>query len=394
MAIDKHKPKLYKDSQFFEINETILNTPNPENYIEYKRKKFTYDNPLETQNILGEKSRGTLLELTLKLPNFPKGKEYPKVYVVGTPENNAITMGRFYLCKKGNPHFQIARQHTGVPAQLDMRVAMEQAAQVKDIRDRFKDPAYIVYLTREGQLVAWQEAIYKSIGKTIPTTVAHIEHAKSNNKYGRVAKICPINFEGFEKDTKTIVATDNIASGLQQVALIENVMETMPGNKIEEFISVAPLLTLHSVAVISLWAAKYTKLKTSFITSGTLLGCNPPEYYYSPVPTNENAKKLMANSEIAKILSITGRSTHSKLCVRCNWTASFLAPNTAIVDSETELKERYKSSNNSVLKDTKKITPELLKKHKIDIMNLLPYSTIIDTINKNKTENIKIWKRL
>lgn len=383
-------PHLHHTSEFFEIARHVETIADKLPDYTYKRTSMlNYRNSPEVAKYRGEVNLGLYGIVSLYLPDLTGNLPYPQALVFDTPENNAITIGRLRNISD-KPEFQLARFHTGRLAELDLRKAMSQASQALEIReiigglDNPQKEAYIVYLTREGHLTDWHGAIFENYGINIPYTVTHSEHESANNEFSRVAKTCPTNFEGIvPSKIKTLFISDSTASAMQQIAAIEDVkrhVESSNGgeSQLENLVVVSPLLTLYGASVISYWSAK-NKLKTTFIASGALLGCNPPDRYYSPVTNHSN---LIADPRMIEV----SHKAHGQLggiaCARSNWTASFTAPLTAEEKSEKEL-SMYRSSNDYLKQTSKEVTIEFLESLNIEpAQRLVPYSSFVERAKK------------
>lgn len=366
-------PKYCHHSKFFSYAAKIEQMErNLTTFAEAKRTAF--------------QAKGTLLTIVLRLPQFPKGVLLPKVFVLDTPENNAMTIGRLKMEPDGRIHFELARFHTGVAAQQDLTIAMQQAVRIPDIKNlvtALDDPPsemFLCYITREGHLTDWHKAIWETTRIDIPTTIVHAEHVAGDvsANFGRITKICPINFEGMTPaKTRVLVLSDNTASGIQHVAVLEEILSHIKKvnrgkHHVKQIFIVSPLLTIYGASIISLWAAREEGISSTFVTSGALLGCNPPDRYFSPLTAEKN---LIANPNLIAINhQAHGKKAAGRACVRGNWTASFMAPPYAMVRSKEEL-ALYGSSNSELLKNSQNITLQVVKDAGVDPTLLIPFST-------------------
>lgn len=355
-------------SCFFKYAKQTDKLGNLVRYVKAKRDRFKY---------------GQILSSQFDLPNWPKKLAKPVVYSFNTPENNAVTIGRFKLDEK-KLVFELPRFHTGVTAQMDLLRAMRQVVYSNQIKDIFKSidlpekQAYGIEFTREGHLANFQEAIYRGLNKTVPFTLVHVKHFEKGitNKYKRITMVSKITLEGlFPDEIKLAILVDSVASGMQQVAvgeyLIDQINKKTNKNKLKQLVVVAPMLNLWGAVVTSLWAASQN-LEIKFITSGGLLLGPDSLKYFSTVLTD---KRVASNTNLAKLHQLAhDAKSRNRACVRSNWTASFLAPEKAVSFSDNELKQ-YGSSNQKLLKASKKISLDLVKKMKIDLRSLIPYST-------------------
>lgn len=378
---DKYGLTLGYKSEFFKFAKQTNKLGNLLKYIKGSKTKFKYGETLTSQ---------------LDLPNWPKELAKPEIYCFNTPENNAITIGRLKLGKKGF-EFQLPRYHLGVPAQMDLVRAMRQVVYSKEVRKIFKahqkddKQIYAIEFTREGHLANFQEAVYRGLNKTIPFTLVHVKHFEKgvNNQYKRVTMVSKITLEGlYTNQVKLAVLIDSVASGMQQVAVGEYLLNQIKQAKqyqLEELLVVAPMLNLWGAVVISLWAAS-NKLKVRFITCGGLLLGPDKLKYFSAVLTN---KKVAVSPKLAKLHQLAhDKNARDKACVRSNWTASFLAPNEAIRFSDQELKS-YGSSNKKVLRASSKITLNKIKRLKIDPRSLIPYSTLYEAKRLGREKELR-----
>lgn len=389
---NEHYAILY-DSPFFPIASRVeAISDHLPNYVASEVRDFEYRNPPELARLTGSESRGSLLVARLNLPDLPAQIPDPRVYCLSTPESNAMTIGRLIPAKdKTQSHFQLARFHLGPPAQLDMQIAMYQAAQIEKIQSMFtglSDPekeAYIVYITREGQLTDWQKALYQTTGIILPANLVHARHIKDQrqkNPFGRVAMIYTINLEGMDTETiDTLVVCDNTASAMQQVGVISEIarhIEDKNGgqNPIRKILVVSPLLTTYGASIISYYTA-FQKMETTFVCSGAILGCNRPDRYYSPVINNP---KFCPDPKLAAINYLAlGPKAQGVACARCDWTESFFNPSYALRQSDRELEERCSSSNQEVLAYSRQVTQDVLEDREVDPSSLTPYSTLNET---------------
>lgn len=364
------KTLICHNSSFFKLAKQVDAIENLESHLSSSILKYKYLQSPTSPKEACKKGQATVLKVKLNLPIFPKKISKPKIFVFGTPEHNAITIGRF-IYYKNNFRFQLPRFHVGMPAQLDLEHAIGQSLQFPQIYSLFKgfgnitSKAFGINFTREGHLSEFQKAVFQYRKILIPFTIAHVEHAPSKNQhpvFKRVAKLCQINLEGLEpQKNKLLILSDNVASGMQQVAVGEYIVNFIKKqakkHSLKNLLVAAPLLTIYGASIISLWAAQ-EGIATIFIASGGLLGSDSQKYF-SPLLINKNAAP---NPELASIHhQAHGEKASHKACARCNWTASFLSPKTAIEDSEKELR-LYGSSNNEVKKYSKQITFETLKK--------------------------------
>jgi len=378
-------PRLHTDSNFFQIADKVEKLdPFLENFLEVKKRKSIFVNPPELARFYGNETQADTLIVSLDLPAFPSSLESPKIIVFGTPDNYAMTVGRFRL-KQKTLSFQLARFHLGAFAELDMPMAMWPLAQVEEVKKLLGNPqdshkkTYAINISREGHLTSGHTILARQGYPDIPYTIAHAEHQKDpSNRFGRAAKVCQINFEGMNPhDISLLVVSDNTASGQQQVAVIDEALTHIKNlnlnpHRLTDVLILSPLLTLYGASIISYHNAS-EGIATTFVTSGGILGCNPPDRYFSPLKFRE----FTADPRIVDINHMAHGKTAGIACVRCNWTASFAAPRYALEKSEEELKS-YGSSNAELFENSRKITPELVRSLGVDPKMLVPYSAYLE----------------
>lgn len=374
-------PLLKSDSLFFSIApdvEKIIN--NIGEHCVTERTQFSY----RKREVIGSTGKdaegiGELLTIRLKnLPNFPRGIEDPTIYVVGTPENEAVSLGRMALSKDGKLGFQLARFHTGQGAANDMAAAVEQGLYVDGVQVLFEsgieNESFGIGIIREGPKMEVEESIYRTYGINIPNTLAHCMHEETSdpgNPFGRTAVICPINCEGLNVERARLgIIYDNTASGMQHVRVMEEIIKR-GGKQIETILLITPLLTDHGAAAISLAAAYYRK-RTIFLSSAFLLDCIGPKRYFSPVPNDENRTAEPKMLEVNR--SVLGEELVGKLCAGCNWTARLCAPQHAMDCSQKEI-DPLGVRNEDLIENGLRIDPQRLKELGIDPKRLTPYST-------------------
>lgn len=365
---EKYGLSLGDKSGFFKFAKKIEKLNNLVSYIKAEKTQFKH---------------GVVLASTLHLPDWPNDIDKPKIFSFSTPENNAITIGRFKI-GKNELEFQLPRFHVGVLAQMDLQRAMRQVTEFDLIKDMFKrfnnlsKEVFGIEFTREGHLANFQESIFRQLNKTVPFTLVHVKHFTEGikNRYERITMVSRISLEGLEpKKTRLAVLVDSVASGMQQVAVGEYLLNEIriktKKSKLKQIIVVAPMLNLWGAMVVSLWAAS-EKISIKFITCGGLLLGPDDLRYYSAVMED---KRVAGNLKLARLHQAAhDDKSRGRACTRSNWTASFLAPTEAMDFSDNELKT-YGSSNQKLLETSKKITLEKVKQMGIDPELLIPYST-------------------
>ena len=269
---------------------------------------------------------------------------------------------------------------------------MWQAWQHPEIISRLAgdDQTFIIYLTREGHIPQVQVPLWDHYSRIDPYTIAHVEHAPYDNPFGRVTKICPINYEGLTPAVTDLIAGDSIASGEQAVAVFELFLSRMkqlcgPDYHLRHLVLVSPLLTAYGAAVVGLSAAR-SGIQTTFVTSETILGCLPPDRYYSPVLAQPH---LHASPEFIPLLRAALGTGFEKICVRGNWTASFAAVSHALTKSNEELAP-LGLSNSFLERQCVNLTPRSVwERYRIPPERLLPYSTWYEAYRTDRLDQLK-----
>ena len=377
--------KLCYDSEFFPIAYGLekLLSEDPDALTEFitnsQREEFSFKNPQELHSLRGKETPGSILTTTLSTG--------AQIITLNTPEANAIPFGRFTSPDLEQSKFQLARFHIGPGAVEDMRMAARQAFQIPVINnlitDEYKGRMGIVLLTREGQLIDPNVGIYKDMGLKIPTTVATISHHTDERVpiFGRVPLIQRVNCEALlQRKLRSVGIFDNTASGMQQTAIVEEILNQFGnnGDNLEHVTIYSPLLTLYASVVISEFA-KEKGLKILFVCNGCILGCNPPDRYYSPVTGNPN---LCPEPSLLKVSEAARGNLFEIDCARCNWTESLLSDDgpdsKAITDSEKEL-QMHGYSNQYLLDTSSRVTPAVAMECGVDPSQLLPLSSFVDS---------------
>lgn len=376
------------ESIFFKVADLAATvTENIDKYIDVERSKFEYENLSKFAHFREtRRSEGNLLKIQLNLPLFEKfeGVDKPKIFVIGTPENEAVSLGRLALNDRNELSFQLARFHYGHAALEDMSMSMNQALYVKEIGDLFtlnnpEKDSFIIHITREGPMIRFESSLYNFLRKDIPYTSAHSRHIKVDdpgNKFGRIADVCDINFEGLiPSEARLITICDNTASGMQHVAVLDKTIEHIEENNgkhdIKTLLIISPLLTAYGATTISYAAASYG-IRTVFACSAHLLGCIGPKRYYSPILNNEN---LSASPQFLNVNSLMHQGHTEERCARGNWTSTFSAKDYALLTSDDELGSSG-TSNAELIERGNRIDPSTLKDMDINPFDLIPYSTL------------------
>lgn len=380
-------PYLEPNSIFFPISKTTdkLVTNSRDLFIQ-TRSNFEYPFPanISTRERGGSfYATGDLLKLEMDLPEFPKGIEKPKIFVLGTPENEAVTLGRLDLVRENYLAFVLSRFHTGTPARTDMVLGLKQALYIKEVQDLYNyiqapNDSFILHIAREGPLMGWETSIFQVLRRDIPYTsvkCSHQDTSDPDNAFGRIAVAYPINFEGLNPaKAKVITICDNTASGMQDVKVIEETVKYIEthngGSNLNTLIIVSPILTEYGAITISYAAAMYN-MRTVFICSGHVLGCLPPKRYYSPI---QDAENLSAKPMLLKINREALGKHVEKVCVRGNWTSSFVARLSAYISSQKELVNAG-TTNVELMKRSLCIDLKRLNEMGINPWGIIPYST-------------------
>jgi hypothetical protein len=376
------------ESIFFKVADLAATvTENIDRHIDIERSKFEYVNLAQFPHFKETgSSEGNLLKIQLNLPHFEEfeGVAKPKIFVIGTPENEAVSLGRLALNDRDELFFQLSRFHYGHAALEDMSIGMNQALYVKEIGDLFalnnpEKDSFIIHITREGPMIRFESSLYNFLRKDIPYTSAHSRHIKVDdpgNEFGRIADVCDINFEGLiPSEARLITICDNTASGMQHVAVLDKTIQHIEKNNgkhdIRTLLIISPLLTAYGATTISYAAASYG-IRTVFACSAHLLGCIGPKRYYSPILNNEN---LSASPQFLNVNSFMHQGHAEERCARGNWTSTFSAKDYALLTSDDEL-GRSGTSNAELIERGNRIDLKTLEDMGINPFDLIPYSTL------------------
>jgi hypothetical protein len=269
-----------------------------------------------------------------------------------------------------------------------MSYGVRQSLDIPEIGNLFSnlpDPegqAFIIHITREGPLIGLERSLFNIFRLNVPYTSAHSRHVgvdDPNNPFGRIAQVCPINFEGLDPAKAAVIAIcDNTASGMQHVAVYQKVEEYIAEtngqnnhqSKEKTLLIFSPLLTAFGAVNIAYGAAQH-HTRTIFVCSADVLKCLPPRWYFSPIDNNPN---LASNPPLLEVNNKALQEQSGEVCSRCNWTASFSAPKAAYLASDEELLEKG-TSNQELVNRCAQITPETLREMNINPRSLIPYST-------------------
>lgn len=242
--------------------------------------------------------------------------------MISSPEAEAIGGIGGFTIKDGKSVYTLPRYHLGVPAQLDMEVAMWQLAH-SDLLQPYVQKATeqnsgIIYFAREGSITAWQKVCYLSTGRSLPTTLASIRHVPAKNSYERSAKLATdINLEGFPKNPEFLFLCDPVASGIQHGTIIEHLLDM--GIKPKTVCIIAPMASYFGVLVIAQFC-KSRNINCISGSCGALLDSVAPLHYFSPYPKDQS---LVADPELWQVFEKHFADIGHRFCIRGNWTASF-----------------------------------------------------------------------
>lgn len=359
---------------------------------------FGYEAPFKLKrlldNVQGESGPrlGKYFEMTLNLPDWPANLQKPKIFVLDTPESTATAIGRIKYDEENDMfHFITARFHTGYPALKDMAYAMRASLRLKPLLENIsasldsdsesESQIFMLHIAREGPLMRLEGGFFNELRVNIPYTIVHSEHKKvddQNNQFGRIAKICNINYEGLiPEKIKTVAIADNTASGMQHVEVLRKVVEHIKSasgfskNGPEQFLIFSPLLTDYGTLTISMFA-RSLGINVVFVTSSTILNCIPPQRYFSPV---SGSGKLFVNPQHLLVNKLALGELSGKICSRCNWTASFTAVGAARLSSDAELKG-YGWDNARLMEQCKHLTIKEMQRFSIDPRDYISYATL------------------
>jgi len=363
-----------KQSIFFEIAKTVEKEDLGRVVGKKERKSYQIKNHRIYSPVLGKKSEILYAEMI-------------GVTVISSPEAEAIS-GAGAFDKDGK--FVLPRFHLGIPAQLDMEVAMYQLANSPKMKKLIEcsrgDNSGIIYFAREGHLTNWQKAMFLvSEKKNIPTTIVAMSHKPAENKYTRESKLAvKANLEGFNLNNLDILyICDPVASGMQHVKMLEELVKI--GCKPKKVVTIAPMATVFGMRVISL-ACKKMGIGFEGGCCGVLLENTRPLRYYSPYPISN--RNQVVDAELYGFIKHFFGDKLEASCIRCNWTGTFLGgPKMPLEASEEELKNV--GISNKILYDIcRKITVDGAKEEGI-YKKLLPYSVKLVIQNKKSRKNTK-----
>jgi len=351
------------------FNSLAKEVERQENQISTARSCLSVKNSEAYIPWLGAYSDLLVLEINLD------GENEKNISVVSSPEAEAVSGAGCFIPDFENKRlkFVLPRFHLGVPAQIDMEVAVYQLAHTKIIREAIVEAkaenSGIIYFAREGHLTQMQKVVYLTTRENLPTTMVSISHQPADNEYTRSAFIASEpNLEGFSDRLQTLFLCDPVASGMQIVAMIEKLEEM--GRLPNKIVVIAPMATRFGLGVIE----KICKEKgVEFVAgvAGVLLDTQPPLRYYSPYPKNENQA---VDIDLHSLMIGMFGEKLGQACIRCDWTGTFWGGNDFPMKASSEELASLGLSNKELLDICSKLTEQ--EAIKMGVMEkLLPYST-------------------
>lgn len=317
---------------------------------------------------------GTFSELAVLEVNLT-GEKMKNVSVVSSPEAEAVSGAGCFIPDPENNRlkFVLPRFHLGVPAQMDMEMAVYQLSQTRIIREAIEeakaDNSGIIYFAREGHLTQMQKAVYMTTRENLPTTMVSISHKMAENEYTRAAYFASEpNLEGFPEKPEILFLCDPVASGMQHVAMIEKLeeMKKLP-NKV---VIIAPMATRFGLEVIErLCKEKDVEFVAGVV--GVLLDTQPPLRYYSPYPRSQDQA---VDPDLHTLMTGLFGENLGRTCIRCNWTGTFWGGPTMPLEASDEELSGVGLSNKILVDICEKLTEtEAIKMGVVE--KLLPFST-------------------
>ena len=319
---------------------------------------------------LGECSQVSVLETGLE------GRK-KNISIVSSPEAEAISGAGCFIPdpESNNLRFVLPRYHLGVPAQIDMEMAISQLVHTRIISEAINEidshNSGIIYFAREGHLTQMQKAVFLHSYKNLPTTLVSISHKPADNEYTRLAFFsAEPNLEGFGGELRTVFLCDPVASGMQHVAMIEKLEEM--GRLPKKIVVIAPMATKFGLSVIER-VCKEKEVEFVAGVAGVLLDTQPPLRYYSPYPVDV---QQAADVDLHTLMSGLFGDKLGKSCIRCNWTGTFWGGmEMPLMDSDEELSQ-VGLSNEELLSICAQLSES--EANDIDVLEkLLPLSTKI-----------------
>jgi len=293
--------------------------------------------------------------------------------VISSPEAEIISGIGGITAVENSFRFILPRFHLGIPAQIDMEVAMWQLSNSKCLQKAITASngtnSGIIYFAREGSITAWQKAMYLKTGHNIPTTLASISHIPADNAYQRTAHLSTdIKLEGFSKQPEILYLCDPVASGVQHTTVIEHLIDLHV--KPKQIIVIAPMASRYGLQAIARTCQEHD---IGFLSGSCacLLDSIEPLHYFSPYPKNQHyvSDKLLWDF-FEKMIGDIGHT----FCIRGNWTASFWGGDDYPIEySQTELSTI--NLTNTVLIDRMTSLTEKILRSKTLMDKLIPFST-------------------
>jgi hypothetical protein len=319
---------------------------------------------------LGECSQISVLETGLK--GKPKN-----ISIVSSPEAEAISGAGCFILDPNNHNlrFVLPRFHLGVPAQIDMEMAVNQLVHTRIISEAVEEidsnDSGIIYFAREGHLTQMQKAVFLHSYKNLPTTLISISHKPADNEYSRLAFFsAEPNLEGFGDNLHTVILCDPVASGMQHVAMIEKLEEM--GRLPKKIVVIAPMATKFGLSVIER-VCKEKNVEFVAGVAGVLLDTQPPLRYYSPYPVDVHQA---ADSDLHALMRGLFGDKLGKSCIRCNWTGTFWGgTKMPLIDSDEELSQ-VDLSNEELFRICAQLSENIANDINV-LEKLLPLSTKI-----------------
>lgn len=387
------------DSGYFESAERIIETGDLLEKVELlPNELYQYTHP-----ITGNVETGKFAKANLKLPDFPEEVEVPQILILKGPEHKAMTLGRLRWEKEKGLVFQLGRFHTTL-SQTDLVEATRQSLDIPDIQKIFtrlsddSEQAYVIDISREGPLMPLKRLLEEKMGISLSSTSSTINHVfdqdlsemgfENPNSItgvsGRASVIRSLNTEGMNPDKlTTLITIDPLASGMQHVALVEEVIKRVKENnkvgqsegshQVKELVIVAPMASLFGMSVVANRMAK-EGIAVKFITFGTMLDSGPSKYYSPPYLDERGGIDMKMASLIRLAAGKLVSETSALFCSRCNWAASFFSKIEALISSEEELRD-LNSSNADLIASSEAVSLEQIKEIGIRLKELIPLST-------------------
>lgn len=240
--------------------------------------------------------------------------------------------------RTGQLKFALPRQHLGYGARIDQEVAvwnLFHSPRLNAISRRVgTQNCGIIYFAREGHLTNVQDVL-ALLGVEVPATFANIGHAPASNRFGRVAKLHnSLNLEAFPPHLENLFLCDPVASGMQHVALLEELVRI--GRRPENLVVIAPIATHFGISVIEQFC-RTAGIRFSAGTCAALLDILPPDYYFSPYPASSTQ---VADPRMHALAKGSLGEMVNRVCIRGNWTMSFIGTHKSHAEFSDEELER------------------------------------------------------